>query len=380
MRRLLSHMVVTTVLLAGWGAAACAQTIDQRLVVVTNDLTIGGHFNIGVEVRGNSLPVANTLGSATIDVVYDNTMLTFVNSSLWAFGLVDGYIRGATNNTTFIRVGVTGGGVGPSQSTVGFDIGTGFTRWVQINFTIVGDGPTNLTIDPGTNAIGLFDNHQNSPETGAIHDQTLGTRTNLLNTPLPIQLTKFLATAQSGGAVKLEWQTASEIDNYGFEVQRSSDKSTGFVSINGSFQAGHGTSLEVHQYSWTDISASSAEPWYRLKQTDLDQSVHYSEAQQVAGLTSVREAAPLEFQLLQNYPNPFNPATQITFSVKQTGPATLKVYSMLGQEVATLFEGQAEAGQYYRLTLDGHRLASGVYLYRLVSGDKKDIKRLVLMK
>lgn len=204
--------------------------------------------------------------------------------------------------------------------------------------------------------------------------------TSTLDGPLPIQLTGFRATELSGSSVRLTWQTASEIDNYGFEVQRSADQLTGFQSLPGSFQAGHGTTLEAHEYTWTDPKANASEPWYRLKQTDLDQTVHYYEALQVSGVMSVPETAPLEFQLLQNYPNPFNPVTQIAFSVKQTGPASLKLYSTLGQEVATLFEGLAEAGQYYRVTLDGRRLASGVYLYRLVSADQRDVKRLVLMK
>jgi hypothetical protein len=90
--------------------------------------------------------------------------------------------------------------------------------------------------------------------------------------------------------------------------------------------------------------------------------------------------APIEFSLLQNYPNPFNPETNIRFSVETTERATLKLYDMLGREVATLFDEVAEPGSYYNVKLDGSSLASGVYLYRLQSGKRNELRKLVLLK
>jgi hypothetical protein len=91
------------------------------------------------------------------------------------------------------------------------------------------------------------------------------------------------------------------------------------------------------------------------------------------------KAVPHEYQLSQNYPNPFNPFTQINYSVPRSSTITLKVYNLLGQEVASLFEGSRQAGNYTAI-LDGNKLASGVYLYRLVAENFVDTKKLVLLK
>ena len=151
-------------------------TIDQALAVVLNDKTVGGNFQIQLRVKGTNLPAANTLGSATVDITYDNTKLTFVNSTVWSFGTSLGYTRSATNNTTFVRVLVTGSGVNEDGggNPPGFDITGTYVTWVQLNFTIDdATGTTDLTIDGTSNAIGLFENYQNEPNTGVINDQPL---------------------------------------------------------------------------------------------------------------------------------------------------------------------------------------------------------------
>jgi hypothetical protein len=92
------------------------------------------------------------------------------------------------------------------------------------------------------------------------------------------------------------------------------------------------------------------------------------------------EVAPKQYQLLQNYPNPFNPETVIKFSVEQTGLTSVELYNVLGQRVATLFSGVAEAGQYYQVRLNGANLSSGVYFYRVQSGNWTDLKKMILLK
>ena len=99
-----------------------------------------------------------------------------------------------------------------------------------------------------------------------------------------------------------------------------------------------------------------------------------------AGLTSVKETSPIAFALMQNYPNPFNPESEIKFSVEKSGRATLQVFNVAGQLVATLFDGVAEAGQYYHIRFGSSHLASGVYFYRLQSFNKTDVKKMLLMR
>ncbi|MFZ0454013.1 MAG: T9SS type A sorting domain-containing protein [Ignavibacteriaceae bacterium] len=97
------------------------------------------------------------------------------------------------------------------------------------------------------------------------------------------------------------------------------------------------------------------------------------------GVIEVKGAAPSEFKLSQNYPNPFNPTTKIEYSVPKSGFVSLKVYNLLGQEVATLFSGNQKAGNYVA-TFDGSDLASGVYMYKLQSDKVSLTKKFVLMK
>jgi hypothetical protein len=181
-------------------------------------------------------------------------------------------------------------------------------------------------------------------------------------------------------AVRLNWRTISEVNNYGFYVQKRSTAGAEWDELPNSFIAGHGTTNEPQNYSFIDNSVLGGNSHYRLKQADLDGTVHFTEPIQIESPTSVRETAPIEFALKQNFPNPFNPETNITFAVEQTGRATLEIYSMLGQKIATLFDDVVEAGYYQTVKLNGNNLASGMYFYRLQSGKKSDLKKLILLR
>ena len=180
--------------------------------------------------------------------------------------------------------------------------------------------------------------------------------------PLPIQLSSFKAVALTGNGVTLNWTTLSEMNNYGFNVQRD--------GINIGFIKGHGTTLDHLIYSYTD-NPGPGEYQYRLQQVDLNGTATLSESilMYVAG----------KFELSQNYPNPFNPSTQISFSLTKEGPVSLRVYDILGREVATLVKENRKPGQYTE-RFDGSRLASGVYMYVLQSGDGRLTSRMVLSK
>jgi hypothetical protein len=198
-----------------------------------------------------------------------------------------------------------------------------------------------------------------------------------LETPLPIELSSFKGSVTVSTGAKLEWTTLSEINDYGFYVQRRGDNDTAFADLKESFVPGHGTSSVVQHYSFCDVKPLSGIVWYRLKQLDLDGSIHFTEA---IMLDVTYMVAPKEFALMNNYPNPFNPATTIQFSVAVSGRVTLRVYNSIGEEVATLFDGIAEPGQYYRVTLDGKNLSSGMYVYRLHSADNVSTRRAMLVK
>ena len=354
-------------------------TIEQKLSLVTDDNHPGGNLVFDVQVKGTSLTSANTLGSATIDVQFDNTKLSYQSADTWAFGAGLGYDRSATNNITFIRVGVTGGAVGPSQGTSGFDIGTSYIAWVRLHFLITSDGITNLTIDSGTNQIGLFENHANDPDTppapgaGVINDQTL-TAPDVIeatNVPLPVELSSFNAKAK-GSDVELLWKTATEVNNFGFDIERKYESKNNWEKI-GSV-AGNGNSNSEKVYSFIDNSISSAGKYfYRLKQIDINGYFKYS-AETFAELLK-----PGSYKLNQNFPNPFNPETKISFSIKDAGNVNLTIYNVLGEEVRTILNEFKEAGS-YTLNFNAAELNSGVYFYRLQTNNYSEIKKMIVLK
>jgi hypothetical protein len=198
--------------------------------------------------------------------------------------------------------------------------------------------------------------------------------------PLPITLSSFAATIVNQNQVRLDWTTLTETNNYGFEVQKSQGNQNNYQAIPNSFIPGHGTTTEPHSYSYVDNSASVGSWYYRLKQIDLDATVHFTEGIQVDVLTGVNEKPlPKEFALDQNYPNPFNPSTLIRYTLPKETSVSLKVYNTLGQEVFVLAEGVQKSGE-YEVRLDVGSLASGTYIYRLNTDDFTSSKKLILLR
>jgi len=191
------------------------------------------------------------------------------------------------------------------------------------------------------------------------------------NAPLPVELTSFTA-AYRNGTVTLNWETKTEIDNYGFEIERKSSVS-GWQKIG--FVEGHFTTNSPKYYNFTDRPTGTGKIQYRLKQIDNDGTFEYSHIAEV-----FVGKMPNGYLLEQNYPNPFNPSTTIGFTTQTTGFVKLVVYNPLGETVKVLFSDIAEAGRYYKLEFDATGLTSGVYFYQLEAENFKTIKKLTLVK
>ncbi len=191
---------------------------------------------------------------------------------------------------------------------------------------------------------------------------------------VPVELISFNGSA-SGNEVTLIWATATETNNSGFEIERSQMSSVKSQKVweKIGFVSGSGTTTEPKTYSYIDENLSSGVYQYRLKQIDFDGSFEYS------NIVEVEVTVPIEFSLEQNYPNPFNPSTNIKYSIPADGNVTLKVYDILGNEVITLVNGFKQAGT-FDVMFDGSNLSSGVYYYRLTSGEMITTKKLMLTK
>lgn len=182
--------------------------------------------------------------------------------------------------------------------------------------------------------------------------------------PLPVQLASFTARAGPEGSVQLRWVTLTETNNFGFQVQRRTGEEGAFADVPGGFVEGNGTTTEPREYAFVDTPALSGVLWYRLKQIDLDGTVHLLDPVRVEVPAAVVEAVPLAFELHQNHPNPFNPTTTIAYDLAAPGTVTLTVHDLAGREVAVLVNGLQDAGRQTAL-FDARGIASGVYFYRL---------------
>ncbi|MCF6268791.1 MAG: T9SS type A sorting domain-containing protein [Melioribacteraceae bacterium] len=233
---------------------------------------------------------------------------------------------------------------------------------------------------------------------------------------LPVELTSFTANLINNTIV-LNWQTATEVNNYGFEIERASFQKDGTTPVRTGledgpmlvmtewktigFVVGHGNSNSPNDYSFTDLDILVAERSlrmdaygrsYRLKQIDTDGSFEYSD------IIEVEMDLPSQFNLAQNYPNPFNPSTVIKYTIPvetrrgMLPHVTLKVYDILGREVATLVNEEQSGGS-YEVTFNASAksihseissavggLTSGIYFYKITSGEFIDSKKMILLK
>ena len=265
------------------------------------------------------------------------------------------------------------------QSGTGDDV---VKMWV--NPSLAGpEPPADISFTNGTDANSLG-GYQFLQKTSSGDEDIDGLRvaTSWSQAPLPVELTSFTATSTNsltwGSEVVLNWQTATEVNNYGFEVERArlrpkerdyaeaSWETLGFVN-------GNGNSNSPKSYSFTDNSAISGKYSYRLKQIDVDGKFEYSD------VAEVTIGAPGKFELLQNYPNPFNPTTQISFALPLAAKVNLSVFNMLGQKVEELANHTFEAGV-HAVQFNAASYSSGIYFYKLTTGNFLQIKKMMLLK
>lgn len=202
---------------------------------------------------------------------------------------------------------------------------------------------------------------------------------------VPVELTSFTAEVH-GKIVNLLWTTSTEINNKGFAIEKNTSgtwQQIGFVN-------GIGSSTLLHNYYYSDdisdVNATSVK--YRLKQIDFDGTFEYSP------VVEVSLSVPSSYSLEQNYPNPFNPITKIRYSISsnvknQISKVVLKVYDLIGNEVAVLVNEEQQAGHYEvefsaqggsAFGVDGSNISSGVYFYKLQAGEFIQTKKMILLR
>jgi len=185
---------------------------------------------------------------------------------------------------------------------------------------------------------------------------------------VPVELNSFTAKALANSVI-LDWQTSTETNNQGFEVQK---KFSGEYQTVG-FVEGYGTTTELKQYTYTDKNLDDGVYKYRLKQVDFDGSFSYSDVVNVEVLSAT------SIELRQNYPNPFNPSTKLNFSLPESGQVTLRVFNIIGEQVDELINEYLEAGN-HTINFSASSLSTGIYIAKLTSGSNIQVIKMNLMK
>lgn len=248
---------------------------------------------------------------------------------------------------------------------------TGGHLLIEVRLTGTGNNRSNDAVGTSTTGYGT----QFSACWGSSYTANSGSQANFsivrltTDDPVPVEFSTFTASVSNNNVV-LQWETASETNNYGFEVQRKSLNSEfevlGFIS-------GSGTTTESRTYFFTDSKLISGEYYYRLKQLDFDGSFNYSDE------VAVEIEAPAVYALEQNYPNPFNPTTNINFSLAEASVVKMAVYNLLGQKVSVILDEYRDAGS-HSITFDASVLPSGTYFYTIETPQFRQTKKMILTK
>jgi len=259
--------------------------------------------------------------------------------------------------------------------------------WTEINF-VNGQGTTTSTthysqVDSPVTASGTYHYRLKQVTVGGAFKYSYTVSVDFIATIF--QFVYFEGTAHEK-SIHLKWAATNEINNYGFSVQKSVDLNE-WTEIN--FINSQGTIADTNYYALIDSPITVSGTYhYRLKQIDFDGSYRFSNVVPVDIIVvSINDFHSTDkgFLLYQNYPNPFNPATKIKYSIPSnlsslaSRPVSLKVYDMLGNEVATLVNDEKAPGQ-YEIEWNAVGLASGIYIYQLQIGSFINSRKMLLLK
>ena len=199
--------------------------------------------------------------------------------------------------------------------------------------------------------------------------------------PVPVEFISFTGVTEKIKII-LSWITATELNNYGFKIERQIGNRQLLIGnlpvvrqgwdVIG-FVPGFGTTTEPKSYSFTDKEVATGIYKYRLKQIDFDGSFEYSTIVEVA------VGIPTEYLLEQNFPNPFNPTTSIKYDLPKSGNVELIIYDVLGRNVEELVSTKQQAGR-YEISFNASGLASGVYIYQLITEKYVNAKKMILLR
>ncbi len=339
-------------------------------------ITKGVKFSFDIYTLRTSVP-AFRMGNSSYLIKFsvpgtlDNPVLSNINSK-YTFGSVsDSYDSMETrfyhvlDDTDRVAVQVhyngNNGGVGDVISNVPGTFGLG-ERIATVTLDILQPVPNTAQWDIVNSAVV-------SPSFAT----AISTWVGFFNGTLPVEMSTFTSSVNKNNAM-LNWSTANELNNSGFEIERKTvlENSTwakvGFVN-------GIGTSNEIQSYSFEDKGLEAGKYNYRLKQIDFNGNHEYFHLD-----NEIVIGVPDKFELSQNYPNPFNPTTNIKFSLPNDTKVSLNIYDVSGRLVMTLLNNEFKTANYYTVQFNASNLSSGTYFYSITTDRYSDAKKMVLLK
>jgi hypothetical protein len=321
-------------------------------------------FSVNVTIAG-----VTDLHAANIRMVFQHSIIRYRQATQGSF-LERGFMP-----SPFISNGPSHDTVTLDQAILGPGGQTGSGTLLSLFFTAIVGGTTPIDLVSAD-----LRSATNAQIPGLLSDGEV-----IVDPALPVILVSFTAEPTATGHVWLRWRTTSEVNNYGFVVQRREDQNESFADLPNSFQSGHGTTTETHDYSFVDAAASPGQWYYRLKQIDTHLGEHFSCAVTVSARTGMNEELPpSHFGLQQNYPNPFNPGTAISYDLPAAGPVRIVIVSALGQPITDLVNGVQSAGRHVvrwdGTTAPGSRAASGPYFCVMKAGDFTSVRKMLMVK
>ncbi len=390
------------------------------LQVTSGSLSYTGYPSTGI---GNKVAMIYTTASAedarrpftevTSGAVYASLLLNVTNSTGLS-GTTGDYVFAMRNetgtNTGFkgllyvksqgagFALGVRPATAGAATSFFATELSFGTTYLIVVKYLIVAGGANDVVSlwvnpdlsgpEPVANSTVTADATSTEPD--GIDGVALRQATNTPNcsidgirvdvawsgAPLPVQLASFVGYFVNSNDVTFEWETISEVKNYGFWIQKRNPITDEYITIEESFQPGQGV---PSTYKWTYANAVIDNTEFYLLQQDNDGLTSRFGPIMLNPTNVPVEAVPSVFALNQNYPNPFNPSTVINYQLAVGNYTTLKVYNIIGKEVATLVNGNQAAG-YHQVTFNASQLSNGIYFYKLQSGNNVEVRKLTLMK
>ncbi|HEY3296136.1 MAG TPA: T9SS type A sorting domain-containing protein [bacterium] len=367
-----------TVTQGGWGAPChgnnpgCIRD-NNFATVFPSGLTIGGNFTatfLSDTSIENFLPAGGPPSMLTANLT---------NPTSTPAGVFAGQVLTLAITLGFSNAGVTGfnsnlgnlvvpvGVHTPSGPFAGYTVNQIFALANQVLGGDLGALPAGITVSDLNDVVDAINNNFDGGSSGGFLvepdcDQIL-----------PVELTSFTAVG-AFNRVDVSWVTASERNVAGYDLAR--ETANGWSTI--AHLAGLGDNPAGHTYTYHDAQVLAGTTYrYRLSMTEADGSRHPLGS--VIFASPLSASQPTTYALNQNYPNPFNPSTSIVFDLVDNGFVSLKVYNLLGEEVASLVNSNMAGGNHV-VRFDASHLSSGLYLYRLNVNGFVAEKKMLLMK